>query len=94
MTLLTLTAAQAAVMAKALTDAEHYRRDSATAWCADCAAMPDGSCPDHLAFLAPASAYRELAAELAQATNTAGRGVCPPRPTSEPLPRNRERTHQ
>jgi hypothetical protein len=63
----TLTAAQAAVMVKALIDAEHYWRDSATAWCAGCAATPDGACPDHVAFLAPVSSYRELAAELAQA---------------------------
>jgi hypothetical protein len=79
----TLTAAQAAVMARALIDAEHYRRDSATAWCADCAATRGGACPDHVAFLAPVNAYRQLAAELAHATNTAGRGVCPPRPASD-----------
>ena len=65
----TLTAAQAAVITRALADAEHYRRDSPAAWCADCAATQDGACPDHLAYLAPANAYRELAAELAHATN-------------------------
>jgi hypothetical protein len=90
----TLTAAQAAVVANALADAEQYRRDPAVAWCADCAATQEGPCPDHLANVAPANAYRELAAELAHVTNAAGHGVCPPRPASEPLPRNRERTHQ
>ena len=83
----TITTAQATVMVKALIDAEHYRRDSAATWCADCAATQDGACPDHVAFLAPADAYRELAAELAHVlTNSAGRDVCPPRPASEPTP--------
>jgi hypothetical protein len=80
---LTLTAAQAAVVVKALIDAEHYRRDSATAWCADCATTQDGACPDHVAFLAPVSAYRELAAELAHSVSTAGRDVPAPRPASD-----------
>jgi hypothetical protein len=89
----TLSADQVAVMAKALADAEHYRRESAEAWCADCAAAaPDLACPDHTAYLAPANAYRELAAELARVTNAAGRDVPAPRPASEPLPHNRERT--
>ena len=69
----TLTAAQAAVVARALADAEHYRRGSATAWCADCAATQDGACPDHLAYLAPADAYRDLAAELVHALDQIGR---------------------
>ncbi len=60
----TLTAAQATVIAKALADAEHYRRDSATAWCADCAAAQDGACPFHLDDLDRAEAYRDAAAEL------------------------------
>jgi hypothetical protein len=79
----TLTAAQADVIAKALADAEHYRRDSAAAWCADCAATQHGTCPDHVAFLAPADAYRELAFELAHAVSTADRGVRAPRPASD-----------
>lgn len=86
----TLTAAQAAVMAKALADAEQYRRDSAATWCADCAAAQDGACPNHLAYLAPARAYRQLAAELALITKSAGRDVPAPRPASD-LSRNTER---
>ena len=82
----TLTAAQAAVIAKALADAEHYRRNFAATWCADCAATPGGACPCHLAYLAPANAYRQLAAELALNTKSAGRDVPAPRPASEPLP--------
>jgi hypothetical protein len=79
----TLTAAQAAVVTRALADAEHYRRDSAAAWCVDCAATQDGACPDHVAFLAPVAAYRDLAAELANAVITAGRGVRAPQPASD-----------
>jgi hypothetical protein len=75
-----LTSAQAVVVARALADAEHYCRDSAAAWCIDCAAAPDGCCPDHVAFLAWAHAYRDMAAELAQAADSAGRDVCAPRP--------------
>ena len=84
----TLTAAEVAVITRALADAEHYRRDSPAAWCADCAPTQDGGYPDHLAYLARANTYRELAAELAHATNAAGRDVPPPRPTSDlgPIP--------
>ena len=71
----TLTAAQASVIAKALVDAERYRRDSAAMWCAGCEATQGGACPDHVAFLAPAVAYRELAVELAYQTNAPGRSV-------------------
>lgn len=93
--IITLTDVQAVVIAKALADAEQYRRDSAAAWCADCAARFGGACPDHVAFLAPADAYRDLATEIAHViTYSAGRDVCPPRPASEPLPRNRERSLQ
>ena len=73
MALLTLTAPQAAVMARALADAERYRRESAATWCADCAATQDGGCPAHLAYLAPASAYRELAAGAGSYLNKVGR---------------------
>jgi hypothetical protein len=77
----TLTAAQAAVATKALAEAEQYRRDSATAWCADCAAASDGACPDHVTFVAAADEYRDLAAKLAHAlSKPAGRGVPAPRP--------------
>ena len=91
-TAVTLTAAQAAVVAGALADAEHYRRDSATAWCADCAAAQEGARPHHLAYLAPAGAYRELAAELAHVTKSAGRDVPPPRPASDLSRLGQERT--
>jgi hypothetical protein len=76
----TLTPAQAGVVARALADAEHYRRDSAAAWCTDCAAAAAGCCPDHVAYLAWAHTYRDMAAELAQAANSAGRDVSAPRP--------------
>jgi len=82
----TLTAAQATVMARALADAEHYRRDSAAMWCPACAASPGGACPCHLAYVAPADAYRALAAELARVTKSADRGGQTPQPASEPLP--------
>lgn len=78
---LTITAAQAALVVKALIDAEHYRRDSASAWCAGCAAALDGACPDHVAFVAPADTYRDLATELAVAlAKSADRSVPAPRP--------------
>ena len=72
----TLTAAQAVVMAKALADAERYRRDFAAAWCADCATAKGGACPAHLAYLAPADAYRDLAAELAHVLTQNGPPRC------------------
>ena len=90
----TLTASQATVMLKALADAEHYRRDFAAAWCADCAATRGGACPDHRAYLAPADAYRDLAAELVHVLTQYGRPWCLPTTTGlGPIPRNRERTH-
>ena len=78
-----LTSAQAAVVARALADAERYRRDSAAAWCTDCPAAPEGCCPDHVAYLAWAHAYQDMAVELAQAANSVGRDVPPPRPASD-----------
>ena len=81
-----LTEAQAAVMSKALADAERYRLESAARWCADCAARKGGACPCHLAYVAPADAYRALAAELARVTKSADRGGQTPQPASEPLP--------
>jgi hypothetical protein len=93
MTPLVLTAAQATVIVNALVDAEQYRRDCDTGWCADCAATPDTGCPDHVSDLGKARAYRDAAAELAHViTNSVGRDVCPPRPASEPLPLPRERS--
>jgi hypothetical protein len=80
---ITLTAAQAAVVTKALFDAEQYRRDFAVAWCADCTAEQDGACPSHAAFVAPADTYRALGAQLAHVlANSVGRGVRAPRPAS------------
>jgi hypothetical protein len=76
----------AAVIARALADAEQCRRDSGAMWCADCGATPGGACPCRLAYVAPANAYRQLAAELALITKSAGRDVPAPRPASEPLP--------
>jgi hypothetical protein len=67
----TLTPAQAAVVASALTEAEQYRRDTAKAWCSFCATAPDGACPAHLAFVGRADAYRSLRDNLAQAKPTA-----------------------
>ena len=87
----TLTAAQAAVMAKALADAGHYHLYR-SAWCADCAAAPTGVCPDHLEDLDRAHAYRELAAELAHVTKSAGRGARTPRPASDLSRLGQERT--
>lgn len=62
---ITLTAAQAVTIARALADAEWYRRDSATAWCPDCATAQGGACSYHISFLAPADAYRDLATDFA-----------------------------
>ena len=70
---ITLTTAQAAVMAKALVDAEQYRRDTAATWCADCAASPDVACQDHLEDLDRAEAYSEVAAELVHVLTKIGR---------------------
>lgn len=76
---ITLTAAQAAVITKALADAEQYRRDLAATWCADCAAIRGRGCPAHVAFVAPADAYRDLAAHLTHAlAKSAGCGVPAP----------------
>jgi hypothetical protein len=65
-TTVTLTAAQAVVIARALADAEQYRRDRGMAWCADCAASPAAACPGHLDELDRADAYRDTAAGLAR----------------------------
>jgi len=83
---ITLTADQVGVVARALAEAGQYRLDTAATWCTGCAATQDGGCPAHLAYLAPVSVYRELAAELAHLTKSAGRDVPASRPASEPLP--------
>ena len=66
-TAVTLTAAQAAVMADALADAEKYRRDRAAGWCADCESRPEGACPDHV------DDHRHLAAALGLPESREGR---------------------
>lgn len=62
----TLTAAQAAAIRRALADAEVYRRQRAAAWCADCGSSPAGECADHLDDLDAADAYRDLASGFAR----------------------------
>ena len=90
---ITLTLSQAAVVARALVDAEHYRRDSAAVWCADCAAAPEGCCPYHL-LISPgrvspgpgrrACARREPSRPLRRSPTTTGLGPIPLR-TGEDL---------
>ena len=75
MPLLTLTAAQATVVANALADAEQYRH-LGVGWCIDCAASPDGACRDHLKDLQRAATYRGTAAELDLAPAKSGRPQC------------------
>ena len=70
----TLTAARAAVITRALADAEHHRRESAEAWCAACAAAaPDEGCPDHTGYFDRARQYRDLATELVHVLTQCGR---------------------
>lgn len=71
--IVTVTAAQAAVIANALADAERYRRDCGAGYCAGCAALPDGTCEDHLEDLDRAEAYRDIAAELMPVLTQYGR---------------------
>ena len=61
----TLTAAQAAAVRRALADAEAHRRQRAAAWCADCESLLAGQCTSHVDDLAAADAYRDLASGLA-----------------------------
>jgi hypothetical protein len=71
-----ITRGQARKVRRALADAEHYRRDSAPAWCPDCAASVDGACRDHLEDLDRAEAYREIATQIVPVlTKSAGRGA-------------------
>ena len=89
----TFTAAQAAVLAGALADAERYRRDLGAGLCADCAASSDGACQDHLEDLDRAEAYRGIAVELVHVlTKSAGRDVPAPRPASDLSRLGQERT--
>jgi hypothetical protein len=60
------TAGQETVVARALADAEAYRRERVEAYCYDCQRHTAGACEDHLNDLDQADAYRDLAAELAR----------------------------
>ena len=59
--------ADAVTIHQALADAEAHRRERADVYCHDCASTPAGACDDHLHDLDQADAYRNLAAELANA---------------------------
>ena len=61
----TLTAAQAAAVLRALADAEVYCRQRAAAWCADCESFAGRECTDHMDDLEAADACGDLAAGLA-----------------------------
>lgn len=61
----TITTAQAAVIAQALTDAASYRRKHVEDWCADCEAHPAGACETHVNDLDQADAYEALLRALA-----------------------------
>ena len=60
--------ADAAVLARALADAEAYRRERAGAWCADCQGHPAGACETHVDDLDQADAYAGLGRQLQQGT--------------------------
>ena len=62
---LTLGRADGAVIMRALADAGDYRHLRASQWCARCEAEPDGACGEHLADVALADTYRDLAGRLA-----------------------------
>jgi hypothetical protein len=64
--LVILTAAQYAIVAQALADAETYRLQRAAAWCEDCKTHPAGACEEHLDDLDAATAYHETGGELAR----------------------------
>jgi hypothetical protein len=56
----TLSKADAETIARALADAEGYRRLRADQWCMNCETAPQGACQDHVADLDLADAYRDL----------------------------------
>ena len=58
--------ADATVLARALADAEAYRRERAAAYCYDCASSPMEACETHLDDLDQAGAYAELGRQLRQ----------------------------
>lgn len=53
--------ADAAIIARALKDAETFRMREAAEFCADCEAHPAGACDDHLDDVDAAQAYHDLA---------------------------------
>jgi hypothetical protein len=63
-TMIRLTAVEAATIAKALADAEAYRREQGGQLCTDCSGHPAGLCEDHAGDLDAADEYQDLAAEL------------------------------
>jgi hypothetical protein len=58
--------ADAVTVARALADAERYRRRRVEDWCADCAGSPAEACDTHLDDLDQADAYAELGRQLQQ----------------------------
>lgn len=65
-TTVTLTAGQYAVVAKALADAEQFRRERAEAWCEHCDNHPSGACDRHVDDFDAADEYRQAAEGLAK----------------------------
>jgi hypothetical protein len=61
----TLSKADAEIIAQALADGESFRRLRAGQWCVSCETAPQGACQDHLADLSLAGEYRDLAAVFA-----------------------------
>jgi hypothetical protein len=60
----TLRGPQVATVRQALADAAVYRRSRAAAWCPRCETAPDAACQEHVADLAAADAYDQLAREI------------------------------
>ena len=58
--------ADAITLARALADAERYRRRRVEDWCADCAGSPAEACGTHLDDLDQADTYVGLARQLQQ----------------------------
>lgn len=62
----TFSPAQYEIVARALADAEAFRRERAEAWCEHCDNHPSGACDRHVGDFDQADEYRQLAAELEQ----------------------------
>ena len=71
----TLARDRAAIVARALADAEKYRMREAGQWCADCQASPAEACETHLDDLDAAQAYGELARRLGEAARCVSAGA-------------------